>query len=95
MKIDNCVMDPKKNWASLFSLKGNAKRTFVHYYCALFSPQTNLVDNNWYNIRKELSRARGLSCGICKGNGATLGCFEKRCNIRAHIPCNMKEKVSS
>lgn len=92
----NCFIDPKKIWASLYSInmKGNIKAenptpTFIHYYCALYSPRAYL-EGKWYNLKSEISRSRQAMCSICKLSGATLGCFKSNCNINVHIPCALQ-----
>jgi hypothetical protein len=92
----NCV-DPKKIWASLYSInmKGNNIKaenptpTFIHYYCALYSPRA-YFDGKWYNLKNEISRSRQALCSKCKHSGATLGCYKSNCNINVHIPCALE-----
>ena len=85
--------DVKKEtvWFSKYSIALGNRRVFVHYYCALFSPQTRFDGKKWRNVRKEVLRSSGLKCDSCSIKGATLSCgSEKKCSAVYHLPCAVK-----
>ena len=71
--------------------KGRAG-VWVHWTCALYSPQSFHDFENWYNVTKEVSRGRRLSCTVCGLKGATIGCIEDGCKVNVHLPCAIKVK---
>jgi hypothetical protein len=90
----DCVLDVNGVWASKYSIAGSGKlmkpRIFVHYFCALSSPQVSFNGSVWANVIREVRRGRMLTCRSCGTKGATLGCLENRCNVVMHIPCAVK-----
>jgi hypothetical protein len=84
------LLDPERIWISRFSLGHSNRRIFVHYYCALYSPRTWFTGSKWNNVMKEVSRSAFLACSYCKQRGATIGCYEPRCNFVVHLPCAIK-----
>ncbi|KAI7883175.1 hypothetical protein K492DRAFT_235544 [Lichtheimia hyalospora FSU 10163] len=65
------------------------KRQFwVHDACARYSPEVFCTpEGKWYNVTLALRRGRGMRCYACKEKGATIGCFESKCNKSFHLPC--------
>lgn len=88
---DTTVLDVEGVWASKFSLDYKGKRrVFVHYHCALFSPQTQFTGVTWINLRKEVSRSASLKCHHCGLSGATIGCLIRNCSYVVHLSCAIK-----
>jgi hypothetical protein len=77
-------------WISTNSCISGKRRQFVHFFCALLSPQTWFTGDKWHNVTKEIYRGRSLTCSFCKQRGATLGCCEPSCCVVMHIPCAIK-----
>ena len=73
----------------------------AHYYCLLFSSglEQNGKDNEGIlgflnaDIEKEAQRGRKLTCKVCNGKGASVGCCEKRCSKSFHYPCGVESDV--
>ncbi|KAI8342076.1 hypothetical protein BC941DRAFT_415299 [Chlamydoabsidia padenii] len=65
------------------------KRSFwVHDACARHSPEVFCTpEGKWYNVTLALRRGRAVRCFGCKEKGATIGCFESKCNKSFHLPC--------
>ncbi len=83
-------LDPEKIWISRYSLDYQNRRVFIHFYCALYSPRTWFTGVKWHNVMKEVSRSSSLVCCYCKQRGATIGCYEDRCNVVMHFPCAVR-----
>ncbi|KAI9498996.1 hypothetical protein BDB00DRAFT_753869 [Zychaea mexicana] len=68
------------------------KRQFwAHDACARYSPEVFCTpEGKWYNVTLALRRGRGMRCYSCKEKGATIGCFDSRCNKSFHLPCAQK-----
>ncbi|KAI9313150.1 hypothetical protein BX666DRAFT_1980104 [Dichotomocladium elegans] len=68
------------------------KRQFwAHDACARYSPEVFCTpEGKWYNVTLALRRGRGMRCYACKEKGATIGCFESKCNKSFHLPCAQK-----
>lgn len=68
------------------------KRSFwAHDSCARYSPEVFCTpEGKWYNVTLALRRGRGMRCHGCKEKGATIGCFESKCNKSYHLPCSQK-----
>ncbi|KAI8090612.1 hypothetical protein BDF21DRAFT_460039 [Thamnidium elegans] len=68
------------------------KRSFwAHDACARYSPEVFCTpEGKWYNVTLALRRGRGMRCHGCKEKGATIGCFESKCNKSFHLPCSQK-----
>ncbi|KAI7896252.1 uncharacterized protein EV154DRAFT_411870 [Mucor mucedo] len=68
------------------------KRSFwAHDSCARYSPEVFCTpEGKWYNVTLALRRGRGMRCHGCKEKGATIGCFESKCNKSFHLPCSQK-----
>ncbi|KAI8149976.1 hypothetical protein BJV82DRAFT_585375 [Fennellomyces sp. T-0311] len=68
------------------------KRQFwAHDACARYTPEVFCTpDGKWYNVTLALRRGRGMRCYGCKEKGATIGCFDSRCNKSFHLPCAQK-----
>ncbi|KAI8061150.1 hypothetical protein BC940DRAFT_336987 [Gongronella butleri] len=68
------------------------KRTFwAHDACARHSPEVFCTpDGKWYNVTLALRRGRKVRCFACKEKGATIGCFETKCNKSFHLSCAQK-----
>ncbi|KAI8379148.1 uncharacterized protein BYT42DRAFT_593398 [Radiomyces spectabilis] len=68
------------------------KRSFwAHDACARYSPEVFCTpDGKWYNVTLALRRGRGMRCYVCKEKGATIGCFESKCNKSFHLFCAQK-----
>ncbi|KAI9306841.1 hypothetical protein BJ944DRAFT_238379 [Cunninghamella echinulata] len=68
------------------------KRIFwVHDSCARYTPEVFCTpEGKWYNVTLALRRGRGVRCFECKEKGATIGCFESKCNKSFHLPCAQK-----
>lgn len=84
------LRDPENVWVSKYSLK-QKHRCFVHYNCALYSPQASYDGLNWSNVRKEMVRGRCFECYNCHKKGPTLKCSVGRCSYIVHFPCALKE----
>lgn len=84
------ILDVNGVWASKYSILRKSQRMFVHYYCALNSPQAIFCGNRWSNLTKEVARGRSLICRYCGQGGATLGCLDNRCHVVMHVPCAVK-----
>lgn len=84
------ILDVNGVWASKYSIMRKSQRMFVHYYCAINSPQAIFSGKGWANLSKEVNRGRSLVCRYCGQNGATLGCFDSRCHVVMHVPCAVK-----
>lgn len=83
-------LDPQGVWASLYPIDMSttqSKLTWVHFVCAIFSPLTWLRANRWHNLKAEIRRCQLLECCVCKKRGATVGCFNQRCNYIIHVSC--------
>lgn len=63
---------------------------FCHYICAEYSPEVYSLNlkHRWFNINAALERSKSLKCFKCKRLGATLGCFDIKCEKSFHIPCS-------
>ena len=86
----NPIRDPENIWVSRFSLK-NKNRCFIHYNCALYSPQASFDGIKWSNVRKEMMRGRCFECYNCRKKGPTIKCSAGRCTYIVHFPCALKE----
>jgi hypothetical protein len=84
------VLDVNGVWASKHPLKRKNRRLFVHFYCALSSPQVSFNGKSWANVAKEVYRGERLDCSSCGKKGATLGCIDPKCSINMHVPCAVK-----
>ena len=82
-------IDPEGVWVSKYPLKNQWKQRkfWLHYFCALFSPRAMFIEKKWYNLYKEVQRSSALVCKSCKRNGASVGCYDIRCNFVVHVPC--------
>lgn len=60
---------------------------WAHERCALYSPEVYLGSQGWFNVALALHRGKSLRCAGCKRNGATVGCFEWRCDRSFHVGC--------
>ncbi|KAG9287994.1 hypothetical protein G9A89_017589 [Geosiphon pyriformis] len=78
--------------SSAASRHGERKKIFwAHYACAKYSPEVVQTKNNeWYNVTIAWRRGRSMKCGKCKERGATIGCFEPKCNRSFHLACTGK-----
>ncbi|KAI8366507.1 hypothetical protein EDC96DRAFT_442841 [Choanephora cucurbitarum] len=78
---------------STFNRNGmEKKRSFwAHDSCARYSPEVFCTpEGKWYNVTLALRRGRGMRCHGCKEKGATIGCFDSKCNKSYHLPCAQK-----
>ncbi|KAI8339815.1 hypothetical protein BD560DRAFT_412468 [Blakeslea trispora] len=78
---------------STFNKNGvEKKRSFwAHDSCARYSPEVFCTpEGKWYNVTLALRRGRGMRCHGCKEKGATIGCFDSKCNKSYHLPCAQK-----
>ncbi|XP_054281421.1 PHD finger protein 7-like [Macrosteles quadrilineatus] len=70
----------------------------VHQHCMFLSPA--LIQNGAEHeglmgflprdLLKETRRAAKLTCSFCKKKGASLGCEERKCSKKFHLPCGLK-----
>ncbi|MBN3302887.1 G2E3 ligase, partial [Amia calva] len=71
----------------------------LHYFCLLMSSgvyQRGEEDEGIYgflveDVRKEMERSSKLRCGVCKKNGASVGCSVKACSKKVHFPCGQQK----
>jgi hypothetical protein len=71
--------------------KTKCKRIFwAHEACAKFSPEVVAFKNRWFNVAEAVRRGRSLKCTSCRERGATIGCFEPKCDKSFHLPCTKK-----
>ncbi|XP_030069546.1 G2/M phase-specific E3 ubiquitin-protein ligase [Microcaecilia unicolor] len=78
----------------------NEHNITLHYYCLLMSSgiwQRGEEDEGIYgflveDIRKEVSRAKRMTCTVCKKKGASIGCVKSRCKRSYHFPCGVERE---
>ncbi|OBZ81845.1 hypothetical protein A0J61_10106 [Choanephora cucurbitarum] len=78
---------------STFNKNGTEKKRsfWAHDSCARYSPEVFCTpEGKWYNVTLALRRGRGMKCHGCKEKGATIGCFDSKCNKSYHLPCAQK-----
>lgn len=69
------------------------RRFWAHEACSRYSPEVLAPDmdgednQKWYNVAVALRRARTIKCAACKKRGATIGCFNERCQKSYHVAC--------
>ena len=85
------TLDPSCVWMAKHPLINGGKRTFVHFYCALYSPASWLKGKRWFNVTKETRRASCFKCCHCGLKGAGIGCLRTRCHYVVHLPCAMEQ----
>ncbi|KAL1919119.1 uncharacterized protein VTP21DRAFT_2501 [Calcarisporiella thermophila] len=67
------------------------KSFWAHDACARYSPEVLVSkEGEWYNVSVALRRGRAMKCAACRDKGATIGCFEPKCNKSYHIACTEK-----
>jgi hypothetical protein len=66
---------------------GEKRKVFVHYYCALFSPEVKQESVGWFNILAAIRRGKRHKCNACSRRGATITCNAPKCNHTYHFQC--------
>lgn len=62
---------------------------FFHHNCALFCPEVkwDSLHDTWYNVYRSIIASRSITCHICNGVGATIGCHYDGCERAYHFSC--------
>lgn len=63
----------------------------VHVVCALWCPEVYYDPRSGqvFKIDSALQRAQNISCSVCGGLGASVGCVEPSCQRSYHFPCTL------
>ena len=66
------------------------KYHYIHYKCAMHSPNVSRSYNKWYNIMKEWNQSKNTICSVCGEKGANIHCIEEKCTkYRIRIELNV------
>lgn len=64
---------------------------YAHQSCALLCPEVyHSSSGEYFNVAAALHRGRSLKCSCCRRPGATVGCFEAKCERSYHASCTGK-----
>ena len=66
---------------------GDKRKVFVHYYCALFTPEVKQESVGWFNVLTAIRRGKRHKCSVCSKRGATITCNAPKCNRTYHFRC--------
>jgi len=71
----------------LVAFKRGTRQVLVHNNCAENCPEVEVMDSKWKHVIKAVNRGKALNCGVCKKNGATIGCTSENCYRIFHFSC--------
>eukprot|EP00939_MAST-03C_sp_MAST-3C-sp1_P004010 g4010.t1 len=60
---------------------------WVHYHCAIFSPEVQQNSVGWFNLLSCIRRGQRTKCSHCREKGATIGCNFQGCRNAYHFRC--------
>jgi hypothetical protein len=60
------------------------KHLWVHENCAAYAPEVAEENGRWFNVVDAVKRGRKLKCTTCRQAGATVGCFNEKCQRSYH-----------
>ncbi|CAL8146934.1 unnamed protein product [Orchesella dallaii] len=75
------------NLPSIYGKPSPKRETWMHGDCAVWAGKLLLVKTSLKYLEETLSSADKEVCNICGKNGATIGCFRRKCKLAVHFPC--------
>ncbi|CAL8082221.1 unnamed protein product [Orchesella dallaii] len=75
------------NLPSIYGKPSPKRETWMHGDCAVWAGRLLLVKTSLKYLEETLSSADKEVCSICGKNGATIGCFRRKCKLAVHFPC--------
>jgi len=66
--------------------------TWIHINCLIWSSDVFIKDYLIEQIQSMLTRSKSATCKHCAKEGASVKCFEKKCEVSFHFGCAYKAK---
>ncbi|CAL8069031.1 unnamed protein product [Orchesella dallaii] len=75
------------NLPSIYGKPSPKRETWMHGDCGVWAGRLLLVKTSLKYLEETLSSADKEVCIVCGKNGATIGCFRRKCKLAVHFPC--------
>ena len=61
--------------------------SYAHVNCLRWSSEVNEMSGKLHDFEKAKNRSKMVTCSLCNGKGATIGCMLKSCKRSFHLKC--------
>ena len=72
---------------TLLAFARGTRQVLVHNACAEWSPEVEVMEEQWSNVVPCVNRAQRFLCSLCGRTGASIACSNGACNVHYHFRC--------
>jgi lysine-specific histone demethylase 1 len=72
---------------TLLAFARGTRQVVVHNACAEWSPEVEVMEEQWKNVVPCVNRAQRFLCSLCERTGASIGCSNGACHAQYHFRC--------